>query len=64
MTLEQLRVRRLNKMSVQELDSLNVKLVGKGPNWLTGERMLVCGVIGQKLSKLFQDRNEWYLGDQ
>ena len=49
-TSADLRKRRLSKMSVSELDTLNWKLVGKGPHWATQERRDVCDEIGRQVS--------------
>jgi hypothetical protein len=58
MNLRQLRIRRLRNMQPAELHTLNQKLVGKGHHWLTPERMDVCRVHAEKLSKLFEEANQ------
>ena len=57
MTVRQLRLRLLNNMAIEELESLNEKLIGKGQSWATQERIDVCEILGKKLSEYFTCSN-------
>ena len=48
-----LRLWKLKNMSIDELYTLNDKLIGKGHNWLTSERVEVCNVLAEKLHLWF-----------
>jgi len=49
----ELRLRRYTKMSVEELQKLNCKVCGRGPNWATQERHDICAEIGVQMEALF-----------
>jgi len=50
------RLIRLSNMSIEELDRLNGKLVGKGCNWLTKERSEVCSAWAEKMAEYFNGK--------
>jgi hypothetical protein len=49
-----LRKRRLSNMTTDELERLNGVLRGKGHNWLTDERRLVCEVWAERIAALLK----------
>jgi len=55
MTIEQLRIRRLENSSIDELERLNQKLFGRGHHWASKERIAVCRVLGAKMAEFFRD---------
>ena len=52
-TLVNARKRRLKNMTDDELERLNTKLIGRGSNWATQERIDVCREMGRRMAKFF-----------
>ena len=51
--ITEMRRRRLTKMNDNDLDKLNGKLVGKGCNWCTQERLDVCDELSERMYLFF-----------
>jgi hypothetical protein len=47
------RERRLGKMTEEDLERLNIVLMGKGHNWATAERIEVCKELGKRMQTFF-----------